>query len=62
MATKVFNSGAEHDLTSNIVHFVLARVQGACRALKGYLCSWRHIMVDADGESTKPKRHHLRSH
>jgi len=51
--TKVFNSGAEHDLTSNIVHFVLARVQGALPGVRGLsLFLAPTFMVDADGEST----------
>lgn len=33
--TKIFNSGGEHDLTDNIVHFVLARVDGDAPGSKG---------------------------
>ena len=33
--TKIFNSGGEHDLTDNIVHFVLARIQGDPPGSKG---------------------------
>jgi hypothetical protein len=33
--TKIFNSGAEHDLTENIIHFVLARIQGAPQGTQG---------------------------
>jgi alkylation response protein AidB-like acyl-CoA dehydrogenase len=30
--SKIFISGGEHDLTDNIVHLVLARLPGTCRA------------------------------
>jgi hypothetical protein len=33
--TKIFISGGEHDLTSNIVHLVLARIEGAPAGTKG---------------------------
>jgi acyl-CoA dehydrogenase len=33
--TKIFNSGAEHDLTDNIIHFVLARIEGAPPGVSG---------------------------
>ncbi len=33
--TKIFISAGEHDLTENIVHLVLARIQGAPEAVKG---------------------------
>lgn len=33
--TKIFNSGGEHDLTDNIIHFVLARVEGDPPGSKG---------------------------
>jgi alkylation response protein AidB-like acyl-CoA dehydrogenase len=33
--TKIFISGGEHDITENIVHLVLARVEGAPAGIKG---------------------------
>ncbi|HKU44108.1 MAG TPA: acyl-CoA dehydrogenase [Polyangiales bacterium] len=33
--TKIFISGGDHDLASNIVHMVLARIQGAPKGTKG---------------------------
>ncbi len=33
--SKIFNSGADHDLTENIIHFVLARIVGAAEGTKG---------------------------
>ena len=33
--TKIFISGGEHDLTPNIVHFVLARIEGAPEGSRG---------------------------
>ncbi|MDK9695465.1 MAG: acyl-CoA dehydrogenase C-terminal domain-containing protein [Siculibacillus sp.] len=33
--TKIFISAGEHDLTENIVHLVLARIQGAPKGVKG---------------------------
>lgn len=33
--TKIFNSGGEHDLTDNIIHFVLARIEGDPPGSKG---------------------------
>ncbi|AKQ42102.1 acyl-CoA dehydrogenase [Aurantiacibacter atlanticus] len=33
--TKIFNSGGEHDLTDNIIHFVLARIDGDAPGSKG---------------------------
>jgi acyl-CoA dehydrogenase len=33
--TKIFISGGEHDLTSNIIHLVLARIEGAPAGTKG---------------------------
>ncbi len=33
--TKIFNSGGDHDLTTNIVHFVLARIEGAPAGTRG---------------------------
>lgn len=33
--TKIFNSGGDHDLTENIVHFVLARIEGAPAGTRG---------------------------
>ena len=35
--TKIFISGGEHDLTDNIIHLVLARIEGAPSGIKGDL-------------------------
>ena len=47
---KIFISAGEHDLTSNIVHLVLARIEGAPAGTKGislFVCP--KILVEADG-------------
>ncbi len=33
--TKIFISAGEHDLTENIIHLVLARIEGAPEGIKG---------------------------
>lgn len=33
--TKIFISGGDHDMTDNIIHLVLARIEGAARGTKG---------------------------
>ncbi len=38
--TKIFISAGEHDLADNIVHLVLARIEGAPAGTKGLPCSW----------------------
>ncbi|WP_137896310.1 acyl-CoA dehydrogenase [Ramlibacter sp. 2FC] len=48
--TKIFITYGEHDLTENIVHLVLARVQGAPEGVKGislFVCP--KFLVNADG-------------
>jgi alkylation response protein AidB-like acyl-CoA dehydrogenase len=51
---KIFISGGDHDLTHNIVHMVLARVEGAPKGTKGLsLFIVPKHWVNADG-STKP--------
>jgi alkylation response protein AidB-like acyl-CoA dehydrogenase len=47
---KIFISAGEHDLTENIVHLVLARIEGAPSGTKGislFVCP--KILVDEDG-------------
>ncbi|HTU63384.1 MAG TPA: acyl-CoA dehydrogenase family protein, partial [Polyangiales bacterium] len=51
---KIFISGGDHDLCENIVHMVLARVQGAPKGTKGLsLFIVPKLWVEADGKSTK---------
>jgi alkylation response protein AidB-like acyl-CoA dehydrogenase len=38
--TKIFISGGEHDLTENIIHLVLARIEGAPAGIRACRCSW----------------------
>ncbi|HEX3440874.1 MAG TPA: acyl-CoA dehydrogenase family protein, partial [Pseudolabrys sp.] len=48
--TKIFISAGEHDLSQNIVHLVLARIEGAPAGTKGIsLFVVPKIMVDNDG-------------
>src|ERR1700742_396743 len=48
--TKIFISGGEHDLTANIIHLVLARIEGAPAGIKGVsLFVVPKVMVNADG-------------
>jgi acyl-CoA dehydrogenase len=48
--TKIFISAGEHDLTENIVHLVLARIEGAPAGTKGIsLFIVPKFMVQADG-------------
>ncbi|MBV8124052.1 MAG: acyl-CoA dehydrogenase [Burkholderiaceae bacterium] len=48
--TKIFITYGEHDMTENIVHLVLARVQGAPEGVKGIsLFIVPKFMVNADG-------------
>jgi len=49
--TKIFISGGDHDLTSNIVHLVLARIEGARSGTKGLsLFIVPRQRVDANGK------------
>jgi acyl-CoA dehydrogenase len=48
--TKIFISGGEHDLTENIIHLVLARIEGAPAGTKGIsLFIVPKILVNDDG-------------
>jgi acyl-CoA dehydrogenase len=48
--TKIFISGGEHDLTENIIHLVLARIEGAPAGIKGVsLFVVPKVLVNADG-------------
>jgi alkylation response protein AidB-like acyl-CoA dehydrogenase len=48
--TKIFISGGEHDLTDNIIHLVLARIEGAPAGIKGVsLFVVPKVLVNADG-------------
>jgi acyl-CoA dehydrogenase len=48
--TKIFISAGEHDFTDNIIHLVLARVEGAPSGIKGVsLFVVPKVMVNADG-------------
>jgi acyl-CoA dehydrogenase len=48
--TKIFISAGEHDLTSNIIHLVLARIEGAPAGIRGVsLFVVPKVMVNADG-------------
>src|SRR6202035_2399702 len=48
--TKIFISAGEHDLTENIIHLVLARIEGAPPGIKGVsLFVVPKILVNADG-------------
>src|SRR3979490_2043288 len=48
--TKIFISSGEHDLTENIIHLVLARIEGAPAGIKGVsLFVVPKILVNADG-------------
>ncbi|MBX7113790.1 MAG: acyl-CoA dehydrogenase [Myxococcaceae bacterium] len=50
--TKIFISGGDHDMTENIIHLVLARVEGAPAGTKGIsLFIVPKLKVNADGSS-----------
>ncbi|HEX8446499.1 MAG TPA: acyl-CoA dehydrogenase C-terminal domain-containing protein [Sphingomonas sp.] len=50
--TKIFISSGEHDLTSNIIHLVLAKVEGAPDNVKGIsLFIVPKFLLDADGNA-----------
>jgi alkylation response protein AidB-like acyl-CoA dehydrogenase len=50
--TKIFISGGDHDLAENVVHLVLARVDGAPPGTKGLtLFIVPKLRIDADGSS-----------
>jgi alkylation response protein AidB-like acyl-CoA dehydrogenase len=53
--TKIFISGGDHDLAENIVHLVLARIEGAPKGTKGLsLFIVPKHWVEADGTISKP--------
>jgi alkylation response protein AidB-like acyl-CoA dehydrogenase len=53
--TKIFISGGDHDLAENIVHMVLARIEGAPKGTKGLsLFIVPKIRVNADGSLGQP--------
>ena len=48
--TKIFISAGEHDLAENIIHLVLARIEGAPAGIKGIsLFVVPKVLVNADG-------------
>ena len=48
--TKIFISAGEHDLSENIIHLVLARIEGAPEGIKGIsLFIVPKFLVNADG-------------
>jgi acyl-CoA dehydrogenase len=48
--TKIFISAGEHDLAENIIHLVLARIEGAPSGIKGVsLFELPKVLVNADG-------------
>jgi alkylation response protein AidB-like acyl-CoA dehydrogenase len=53
--TKIFISGGEHDLTENIIHLVLARIEGAPAGIKGVsLFVVPKVLVRHDGTLGAP--------
>ena len=59
--TKIFISAGEHDLSENIVHLVLARIEGAPAGTKGIsLFVVPKIMVKDDGSLGRAQWRHLR--
>ena len=58
---KIFISAGEHDLTDNIVHLVLARIEGAPAGTKGIsLFLVPKFLPDADGARWRTQRRRLR--
>ena len=61
--TKIFISAGEHDLAENIVHLVLARIEGAPEGTRGIsLFIVPKFLVGADGGIGERERRHLRLH
>ena len=53
--TKIFISAGEHDLAENIIHLVLARIEGAPAGIKGVsLFVVPKVLVNADGSLGAP--------
>lgn len=52
---KIFISAGEHDMAENIVHLVLARIEGAPEGVKGIsLFIVPKLLLDADGNPAEP--------
>ena len=59
--TKIFISAGEHDLAENIVHLVLARIEGAPAGIRGIsLFVVPKFLVNADGSLGRAQRRRLR--
>lgn len=57
--SKIFISGGEHDMVNNVIHLVLARLEGAPAGTKGLsLFLIPKIRVDATGKMTEPNDVH----
>ena len=60
--TKIFISGGDNDLTENVVHLVLARIEGAERGTKGLsLFTVPRLRVNDDGSLGEPNDVHVAS-
>ena len=58
---KIFISAGEHDLADNIIHLVLARIEGAPAGTKGIsLFLVPKFLPDADGGARRTQRRRLR--
>ena len=58
---KIFISAGEHDLADNIIHLVLARIEGAPAGRQGHLALLvPKFLPDADGEPGDAQRRRLR--
>ena len=58
MGTKIFITYGDHDMTDNIVHFVLARLPDAPAGTKGIsLFLIPKFLVNADGYARRAQRH-----
>ena len=58
---KIFISAGEHDLASNIIHLVLARIEGAPQGTKGIsLFIVPKFLLDKDGNARQAQRRRLR--
>jgi alkylation response protein AidB-like acyl-CoA dehydrogenase len=61
--TKIYITYGEHDMAKNIVHLVLARVQGAPEGVKGIsLFVVPKFLVNKDGTLGRTQRRALRQH
>ena len=59
--TKIFISAGEHDLAENIVHLVLARIEGAPAGIRGIsLFIVPKFLLKPDGSLGRAQRRHLR--